>query len=199
MSDRARHNEIARRYNRGQKREPFSVAAVRVAELTRLFASRYGRQLPDDDSGRDDAFVMVNHLSLRPHAERRIPLWLGLWAPWMGEDEINALIARVIAKPIRWRADKLARRLNLFEQERQKLVITTIGAVDVDKAARLARRREKARLRQKQQRRANGAQDRDEYEARSIARQKPWVTLGISRRTWYRRHSKVIGTSPCAA
>lgn len=193
MSDRAaRHNEIARRYESGrsQKRGQFSITAVRIAELKRLFASRYGRTLPDDDSGRDDAFVMSNHLALRPDAERRIQLWLDLWAPWMGENEVRSLTARVVAKPIRWRADKLARRLNLHELERQSLGITTIGAVDVDKETRLTRRKERARLREQRRRRAQGAQERAEYEARSIARQKPWEALGISRRTWYRRHNQ---------
>lgn len=202
MSDRAaRLGEIARRYERerSQKRGRFSITAARIAELKRLFAFRYGRMLPDDDSGRDDAFVMVNHLALRPDAMRHIKHWLDLWAPWMGENEVGPLTAKVMAKPIRWGADKLARRLNLFEQERQKLAITTIGAVDLDKAARLARRKEKARLRQEQQRRANGAQDRAEYEAGSIARQKPWVALGISRRTWYRRYNQTNGTGACAA
>jgi hypothetical protein len=31
------------------------------------------------------------------------------------------------------------------------------------------------------------AEPRRDYEARSIARQKPWLALGISRATWYRR------------
>lgn len=31
------------------------------------------------------------------------------------------------------------------------------------------------------------AEPRTEYEARSVERAQPWVALGISRRTWYRR------------
>lgn len=185
-SDRARHSEIAHRYDRGKRREPFSITAVRVAELTRLFASRYGRTLPDDDSGRDDAYVMVNHLSLRPHAERRIPLWLGLWAPWMGEDEVKALTARVVDKPIRWRADPLGGRLNLVDVERQKLGITTIGAIDVDKAQRLERRKQKDRERKERRRRTDGAKPRAQYEAQSLSRIKPWEVLGMKRAKWYR-------------
>src|SRR6476659_3845152 len=127
MNVTGRHTEIARRY-KNQKREPFSIAAKRVSELTRLFATRYRGALPDDDTGRDDAFVMAHHLACRPAAERRIPLWLGLHAPWMTVGEVQELTAKVIAKPYRWKADKLAKRLNLSDAERQRLGITTIGA-----------------------------------------------------------------------
>ena len=34
------------------------------------------------------------------------------------------------------------------------------------------------------------AEPRSEYEARSLARRKPWVAEGISRATWYRRRRK---------
>jgi len=52
--------------------------------------------------------------------------------------------------------------------------------------------RERARrLRQRQRelarRRAQGTKSRAEYEANSLSRNKPWLALGISRRTWYRR------------
>ena len=33
------------------------------------------------------------------------------------------------------------------------------------------------------------AEPRDEYEGRSIERAQPWVALGMSRRTWYRRQA----------
>ncbi|MBR1156585.1 hypothetical protein [Bradyrhizobium sp. JYMT SZCCT0428] len=199
MNTTGRHTEIARRYGDKRKREPFSIAAKRVSELTRLFAARYRGALPDDDAGRDDAFVMVHHLACRPDAERRIPLWLGLHAPWMAVGEIRDLTATAIAKPFRWKADKLAKRLNLIEADRQRLGITTIGAVDVDKAARLTRRKERARLRREHQRRSAGAQKRIDYEANSLSRTKPWEAMGISRRTWYRRHTNPGGTSACAA
>jgi hypothetical protein len=200
MTAAARHAEIARRYDRKRDVEPFSVGALRVTQLQRLFAARYGRQLPDDDAGKDDAFVMVNALAWRPNAHRRIPAWLSLWAPWMTSTEVQALTTKVIAKPIRWGADKLGKRLNLTEAERYRLQITTIGAVDVDKAQRLARRRERARLRDQERRRSAGAKPRAEYEAQSISRSKPWQAMGISRRTWYRRHGQPTGgTGPCAA
>ena len=142
---------------------------------------------------------MANALAWRPNAQRRIPAWLSLWTPWMSLTEVQALTTKVIAKPIRWSADKLGKRLNLTEAERQRLKITTIGAADVDKAERLARRNERKRLREQERRRAAGAKTRTEYEAQSISRSKPWETLGISRRTWYRLGKPTAGTSPCPA
>ena len=57
-------------------------------------------------------------------------------SPWMQEAERAELIAAVVAKPLRWRADKLAARVGLTAAERERLNIRTIGAVDLDKAAR---------------------------------------------------------------
>jgi hypothetical protein len=191
MGNQGRHGEIARRHNRNRldrKREPVSLAALRVSELKRLFFARYGHELPDDDSGRDDALIMVNHLACQPNSEKRIPAWLGLNAPWMSKGEAGDLTAKVLRKTLRWRADKLALRLNLHEAERQRLHITTIGAVDVDKAERLARRRLRKQLRKQKRRRAAGAKPRADYEANSLTRTKPWVAEGISRRTWYNRN-----------
>src|SRR5262249_8839030 len=70
-------------HRKKEKRQPFSIAERRVSELTRLFRSRYGTKLTDDDAGRDDAFVMVSHLVRRPDAVRRMRAWLDLWCPWM--------------------------------------------------------------------------------------------------------------------
>jgi hypothetical protein len=182
----ARHAEIARRYETKAEREPVSMAVLRIAELRRLYLNRYGTVLPDDDAGRDDALIMAHHLAKRPNAERNIGLWLGLWAPWMSEAEAEALIEQVLAKPLRWRADKLAARLNLNQAERQRLRIVTIGACDVLLAERMARRRAKGQARDEARRRRKGAKPRAIYEANSISRNKPWEAVGMSRASWYR-------------
>jgi hypothetical protein len=96
------------------------------------------------------------------------------------------MIARVIAKPIRWRADALGRLLRLTDAERTELKITTIGSVDVPRAERMKRRRERARQRKAAKRRAAGAVPRAEYLARCRAKPKPWVILGVSRSGYYR-------------
>ena len=131
------------------------IAALRVAQINRLFRARYGETLPDDDAGRDDAEVMAHHLAHRGSgAERRIASWVALRAPWMSAVEVAAMIARVIAKPIRWRADALGKLLRLTDAERTELKITTIGSVDVPRAERIKRRRERARQRMAARRRA---------------------------------------------
>jgi hypothetical protein len=129
---------------------------------------------------------MASHLAKRPEAERRIPAWLSLWAPWLTAEEVADLTTGTISKPLRWRADKLAWRLRLTEDERRRLRITTIGAIDLTKAQRLARRRLHKRLYKEARRRHEGAKSRTEYEANSINRTKPWLALGMSRRSWYR-------------
>jgi hypothetical protein len=185
-NEAARRAEIARRYDTKTEREPVSIAVLRIAELRRLYLNRYGTVLPDDDAGRDDALIMAHHLAKRPNCERNIGLWLGLWAPWMNKAEAEALIKGVLARPLRWRADKLAARLNLNQAERQRLRIVTIGACDVLLAERMARRRAKARTRNEAHRRQKGAKPRALYEANSISRNKPWEAVGMSRASWYR-------------
>jgi hypothetical protein len=184
----ARRAEIDRRYKaKRADKPPVSLAALRIAELRRLFTARYGRTLPDDDAGRDDVVVMAHHLARRQgDARRNIRNWIELHAPWMAADEIASTTAHVTANPIRWRADKLAIRLHLTEAERRRLRICTIGAIDVTKAERKLARKLRQRQRDRARRRARGAKPRTEYEATSVNRTKPWLALGISRATWYR-------------
>jgi hypothetical protein len=72
------------------------------------------------------------------------------------------------------------------------LGVTTIGAVDENKAARTKRRKRLDRERKANARRAKGAKPRND--AQSISQAMPWLEEGISRRTWYRRR-KAVGTA----
>jgi hypothetical protein len=196
----ARHREIAHRYRRARKRPRLSMAALRIAELTRIFRARYGDQLPDDDAGRADAAIVAHHLTRRPgDPHRRIAAFLELCAPWMSADERDHLIADVIARPRRWKADTLAQRLNLTDAERRRLAITTIGSIDKTKAERLADRKARDRLRQQQRRRAKGAKPRAQYTGQSVTHVKPWQTMGISRAAWYRHRQQRSETGASAA
>lgn len=165
-----------------------SIAALRVAELSRLFMCRYGEQLPDDDAGRDDARLMAHHLvQLAGDPRRRIMGFVELRCPWMSVAEAKALLLECIDRPRRWRADKLAWRLRLTHADRAALKITTIGSVDKPRSARWQERQERACQAKARHRREQGAKPRAEYEAASVNRAQPWKALGISRRTWYRR------------
>ena len=147
--------------------------------------------LTDDDSGRDDALTMAHHLARRPgDQQRRIASWIDLHAPWMAADELADLITAVLAKPLRWRADKLGARLNLTDADRRRLRITTIGAVDRTKAERIADRKQRKREAERARRRARGTRPRKQYEAASLSATKPWLAAGCSRATWY-RHARL--------
>jgi hypothetical protein len=190
---RAKKREIACRYkaeHRYKKREkpPFSMATKRVAELRRLFVSRYGNELPDDDSGRDDAKLMLDHIAACPNASpEHLEKFLRQWCPWLEPDAIGRMTADAMGKPLRYRADTLAHRLGLTDAERSGLKITTIGAIDLTNAEREARRREQSRERSRRYRARNRTMTRAAYLAASISRTKPWEALGMKRRTWYRR------------
>lgn len=180
------------------RRSPMQLVGLRLNDLARLFRARYGTVLPDDDAGRDDMLVALHHLvRLRGHtgqAER----WLEVWAPWLGDEEISRVLADVTAEPEVWTADELAGRLRLTKQERTMLAITTIGAVDQTRAERREARREKDRLRKERIRREKGSKPRAEFVAKSRESERPWVSEGVSRATWYRLF-RDTETGPSAA
>lgn len=128
---------------------PCQIAALRLNDLARLFRARYGITLPDDDAGRDDLLVAVNHLASLAHPRQRIANWLGLWAPWMTLAECETITATAIMHQQHWTADQLAWRLRLTDADRTTLAITTIGAIDCSKRARTIRRKAKARERER--------------------------------------------------
>lgn len=200
---RAKLNEIDRRYRRAKvrRRAPVSIAALRVRDLSRLFAARHGHTLPNDAAGRLAVELLAHHLGALTSADprKRIMNMIELRAPWLPIGEANALMVEAITKPKRWRADKLAWKLRLIEIDRSALRITTIGAIDAGKAQRTASRRERNRLAKEAKRRAKGMLPRHSYEAAAIARTKPWIAAGISRRTWYRHQRGTDGTGPGTA
>lgn len=175
---------------------PMQLIGLRMRDLCILFRSRYSGhdRLPDDDAGREDLFVAVNHLACLAHPRNHITNWIDTWAPWLTAGEQREIVGRALANPQRWTADQLAWRLRLTKEQRNMLGITTIGAIDESKAARTKRRREREKQRRKASRRAKGALPRQEYEQRAISRAKPWEAEGISRATWYRRRRE---TSSC--
>ncbi len=185
----ARRAEI----NRERRRRPISIVALRLAELNRLLTDRHGGEvLADDDAGREDVMIVAHHLAgCNGDPSRSIVSWIALRAPWLTAEEVEAIVAAATAKPRRWRADTLARRLNLTEADRRRLRITTIGAVDLNReqraAARQVRKRQRDRQRSAERRRVAGAMSRAEYIATSLTSIKPWIPAGISRRTWERR------------
>jgi hypothetical protein len=166
-----------RRYRRARA---FGFPAGRVHDLVRFCAFAYGEALPDDDAGREDFFILAHHVvRLNGEPERNIRRYAVRWCPWMQEDELAALVHRVLARPYQWRADTLGERLGLLDSVRTKLGITTIAPIDVSKEEREQRRRGKWNAKRRKQTRAD-------YEGNSISKAEPWKAEGISRAKWYR-------------
>lgn len=162
---RAKHWEIACRYSRKawdpcekkRRGRPTLMMKVRLRELERLFYSRWGATLPDDDAGRDDLKVAAHHIAaVYRNPGEHIPAWVGQWAPWLSDAECAALVATVTANPLKWTADKLAWRMRLTDAERTALKITTIGAIDCGKAARAKRRLQRNSAAKRERRREGG-------------------------------------------
>jgi hypothetical protein len=185
--------------HKAPRRTPMQLVALRLHDLAKIFRHRYGVVLPDDDAGRDDLVVAVNHLASLARPRRHITNWIELWAPWLTAGEQRDIVGAALANPQHWKADALAWRLRLTKEERRMLGVTTIGAIDENKAARAKRRRQIERERKARQRRAKGAKPRKVYEAQSISSAMPWISEGISRATWYRRKRETPETTPVTA
>jgi hypothetical protein len=194
-AQRAQHREIAQEYERKRRKKRGPKTYRRICELEIIFADRYGAVLPDDDAGADDALIMAHHLAHLNSPEQRIREFLQRWAPWYTKGGIEWLIAKVLRKPLKWTADKLAQRVGLDYATRTRLGITTIGAIDCKKATREKRRRQKDAARHKALRAKAGAKPR----AHSVTQTQPWKAERISRRTWYRRRNGTVGTDSSAA
>jgi hypothetical protein len=91
--------------------------ARRVSELVRFFTFTYGPMLPDDDAGREDLFILAQHVvRLNGDPEQNIRRHAAKWAPWMAEDELNAFVRRVLARRYRYGGPKLGQLLRLLDR-----------------------------------------------------------------------------------
>jgi hypothetical protein len=158
---RAKRHEIAVRYRShktGGTPKEIIRNRVRHRELERLFRDRYGPSLlPDDDAGREDLIIAIDHLVAIPRVTSSwIRNWVSEWAAWATSDKIMEWINQASVQQRRWTAEKLGRRLNLTDVDRTRLRITTIAPCDlssVERANRKKRRkRERDRNRQRKKR-----------------------------------------------
>jgi len=144
---KARKWEIKRRYARKSNvgKRTRSMAAIRLAELTRWYDDTHGAGC-ELEPGRDAvmiAEIFAHHMAALANAERRISEWIGFYAPTIPPQERERLIANATNKPMHWSADKLAWKIKLTDEQRSRLKITTIGAIDCSKEQRAARRKAK--------------------------------------------------------
>lgn len=128
------------------------LAALRLGDLAKLFRARYGITLPNDDAGRDDLFVALSHIATLAKSRDRMANYIEIWAPWLTVAEARQQINKALTEPEKWSADQLAWRMGLHAADRAQLGITTIGATDLNKAARLRLRKRKDRDRKRARR-----------------------------------------------
>jgi hypothetical protein len=185
-AQRAKHREIAHRYRRRNKPETL-IINLRKAELEMVFNKQYGNwHLPDDDAGRLDLRIMLDHLAQL--GEDHMRRWVNLRAPWMPPDELDDLI-RDVGPGRLWTATALGKALKLTNADRIRLNIRTIRPVDRTAAQLKQDRKERHAAAEAARRLKAGATPRE----LSVEQQKPWIKEGVSRCTWYRRR-KQFGT-----
>jgi hypothetical protein len=195
--DTPAHLAIARKYayaafkarsRYGQRK--VHITYIRLQEIGRLINARYGAVLPDTYIGRQFAEIYAHHLVHLGGGIaffRGMAAWANMFLPWMQTNELKGLIDKVEAFPRRFKAQKLGMLLELTNEERYELHITTIRAFNVSESRFRAVRRITRAAKDRQRRRARGCIARIQYEANSLSRLRPWDQLAMSRATWYRK------------
>lgn len=191
MNIAGKHAEIARRYA-WQARQyradtaPLTIGTMRTAELERIYRDRFGGRFPSSSEGLHALTVMASH-HLDKNTTDAVAGWLGKVAPWVRGygDAAMDIVKKAQTLPRRWTASDLGERIGLTLEERKRLRIKTIRAVGQTDAGMAETRKEAARERKANDRRALGVKPRAEYEANSKSRIKPWEAMKMSRSTWY--------------
>ncbi|WP_156898746.1 hypothetical protein [Bradyrhizobium erythrophlei] len=189
---RIRRRTIAAKYkaldrDRRQRKQAFSLSALRLTELQRLYTARWGLYLPDDDAGRDDLLLAFHQI---PNIDACIE-WAAAWAPWLHREDALALAHQTAAARQWLKARALGERLGLTDAERTALNIKTARPIDVSDEALLERKRVRDRQRKARKRLAQRT-----AKTMPVSRAEPWKAEGISRRTWYRKRRVEDGTKP---
>src|SRR5690349_7454166 len=106
---------MARDKQRGVGRQCGVDAIPKQRPDPRVLEDTYrGRRLPDDYTGRADAFIAAQHiLGLGGNVVRHVVGWMAMWASWMPPAEAQALAEAVIVRPKHWKADDLAAELGV--------------------------------------------------------------------------------------
>jgi len=181
---KVRKAEIAKRYawHEEYTKRPRTMAALRLAELTKLYDHRYSRMyLPESDHTLMLVRIMAHHMASLPNSDRRIQAYVLTCANWLPLKEMERLIREVMECPLRWRATKLGWKLRLTDAERTALKIKTIAPYDMTPAQLAARRKQRQRL-------ASAKYRQRKAKERAPKPPTPWAIAGISRATWYRQN-----------
>jgi hypothetical protein len=167
----------------GGHQRPFELAPIRRREIER-YAKHVGAADTDDFPRFLIAWSWHNTKSTDPlgalmNCAHRI-------GGKITEDEASAILEEASITRRHMTADNLGCFLGLPYAIRQELRITTIGAKNVPKRARIELRKRADRLYQERKRRARGAHPHSQ----SLSRTKPWDAMNMSRRTWERHRNR---------
>ena len=183
---RNRHTARPRLVQRGADapfRTPDQLKAMaRVAHLTRIYADQHPGQLPNNELGIRYVRYMCRTMAYFAPIEER-QRWLKRYAPWMTADQRT----RIIGMSAYWYSPQsLGQHLEIYDEDRERMKVWTIEAVDVTPEQRERINLEKHRKRQERYRRKRGVTPREQYVA-SVKGPEPWKARNMSRRTYYRR------------
>ena len=175
------------------------VRRLRSGHVTKLILARYGTAgVPDDDAGRPDLMELLYLASQAPAgAEKKIRHAIELYAPWMQEEEAEALMQHIATTPDYQKArtsGELGEALHLTRDERERWKLWSIRPCDVTEAEFLAQSKTRSENRRAAKRRQSGVKPRAQYLAELRRKPKPWDGSGLSRWQWYRRN-KVVSDS----
>lgn len=172
-----------------RKRPAPTILELRLRDLSRLRAGRYGEVMPDTSDTRRLVTIIAQHMARIPNANtfQTIPSWLSLYAPFFTKGETIELLDHIESHPTRWRAKELGFALKLRAADRQRLRITTIAPCDQSPTEMAQSSKERAKLTKRITRRLNGIKPREQYLEEQHAKPKPWQAQGISRATYFRR------------
>jgi hypothetical protein len=169
---RGKRHEVALRYNRARRGSDTTnnlIGRKRLRDLGRFFHHRYrSLALPDDDSGREDLAVALDHIVWRSDCAVVLRTWIRSWAPWINDSERETMISTAGRA---WTATALGTHLGLTDEERTKLKITTIAPCGLTEAEwkEIRKSRKRQRDRDTKRRKRNKAKaDRAMVKSRHV-------------------------------
>jgi hypothetical protein len=183
----AKSEQVFNRFKQRGKDKPYrsreQLRALRlVKELTLIYSEQYPNGLPHNSLGVKYARYMVRTLAFFETIERR-ERWLDRYTPWMDADKRAAILNM---SPHCYSKKSLGQHLELYDEDRERLGIRTIEAVDVSEEQREAINAGKRLKTQERRRRRNNIKPREQY-LESVKGPEPWLALKISKATYYRR------------
>jgi hypothetical protein len=142
-----------------------TIRRLRYACLIRLFRHRYGDQLPDDDAGIADLWLLLQNVSLAiSEPEKKMRHVIAVWAPWLSEEAAQERIEFLKLLTTHERtptARDLGDRLRVTNAERELLKLWQFKPVDATDEELADLRRAKSRERRTRAREKLGRPSRE--------------------------------------